>query len=71
MIKFLDQENKNQDGQMRPNFEIKRIELDEQLNVRYEVEGKVKENFKLSYLDIYISGVQVGDLKGHVCTHEK
>lgn len=71
MIKFLDQENKNQDGQMRPNFEIKRIELDEQLNVRYEVEGKVKENFKLSYLDIYISGVQVGDLKGHVCIHEK
>lgn len=42
---------------MRPNFEIKRIELDEQLNVKYEVEGKVKENFKLSYLDIYISGV--------------
>lgn len=35
MTKILDQENKNQDEQMRPNFEMKRIELDKQLNEGY------------------------------------
>lgn len=60
------------DEQMKQAFDVKTIELDEQLNLRYEVEGRIKDNSKISYSDTHVSGVtEVGNLKGHVCTHKK
>lgn len=57
---------------MKQASDVKTIELDEQLNLRYKVEGRIKDNSKISYSDTRVSGVtEVGNLKGHVCTHKK
>lgn len=47
IMEFPEQENKSWDNQMRPAFEVKSIEFDK-LHEEYEVDGRVKNNKKLS-----------------------